>query len=63
MIKEGTRLRKNLGPLAPMHEKRDVEALRTVACQVMELVQGLPMDGMHSAENLTTIVDSLIAGF
>ena len=45
-----------------MHEKRDMKALRTVACQVMEFIQGLPVDDVHSAENLTTIVDSLVAG-
>jgi len=46
-----------------MHDRRDAEAFRTTACQVMEFMQELPMDKEHPEENLIVIVDSLIADF
>ena len=52
-----------MGPQASMHNRCDVEAFRTVARQVMEFVQELPMDKEHPEENLIIIVELLIADF
>lgn len=46
-----------------MHDRHDVEAFRTVARQVMEFVQELPMNKERLEENLVIIVELLIADF
>ncbi|KAL4069229.1 hypothetical protein J3A83DRAFT_3504128 [Scleroderma citrinum] len=57
LIREGIRLRKALGPRAPMHEKRDLEDFRNIARKVMEFMQGLPNGG----EDLGLTIYPLIA--